>query len=108
MNGRIMWSERFVNDDSYKMLSYCNVYEVWIPIEWNVEPTEEMIARIETVARKALDTNPEWKVKSCGPSLRWISARSFERVHVIRHNDLPDGHIKDAYVVISETESICD
>lgn len=109
MNGKIMWSERFVNSDSYHMSSYTNTYEVWIPIQWNVEPTDTMIARVESFAREAFQTNPAWKVpRQGGPALRWISNRSFDRVHVIRNGDRPDGYIKDAYVVFIETESICD
>lgn len=109
MNGKIMWSERFINSNSYRMHSYTNTYEVWVPVHFMAEPTEEMIVRLETVARKAFETNPAWRVPSQGgPCLRWISGRDFDRIEVTRYQGRKDGHIEAAHVVFIETESICD
>jgi hypothetical protein len=104
-----MWSERFVKDETYKMYSNTNQYEVWIPVHWFTEPDDDVLARLESVARKALDTNPAWRVpRGNGLALRWISNRSFDRIVTYRFEDRPDGHIRATYIVIIETESICD
>lgn len=109
MNGKLMWSERFVKDETYHMSSYTNTYEVWIPVHWMTEPDDDVLGVLESVARRSLDTNPKWKVpRQSGPALRWISGRTFDRIENYRFEGRPDGHIRATYIVIIETESICD
>jgi len=110
MNGKILWSERFVKDETYRIFSYTNTYEVWIPVHWMKEPDDEALRELERVARESFNTNPHWRVPryNNGLALRWISDREFLRIENLRYKDRPDGHIRKTYVVFLETETLCD
>jgi len=108
MNGKMMWTERFVKEGSVKQDSWGQNYEVWIPIHWMTEPTEDLLKKLEegAIVREAIRTN--WKLKYCGPSLRWTSDRSFNRIEVLRYKGSATGHILETYVVLNEREAMVD
>jgi hypothetical protein len=102
MNGKMMWSERFLKEGSVKQDSYGQNYEVWIPVNWFVPPTEDLLKKLEAAAQVAAGTR--WRPQYGGPALRWISDRSFNRIQVIGET----GQIWETYVVLNEREAMAD
>jgi hypothetical protein len=106
MNGKMMWTERFLKEGSVKQDSYGQNYEVWIPVHWMTEPTEDLLKKLEATAKVASGT--VWRPKYCGPALRWISDRSFNRIEELRYKGSATGHILETYVVLNEREAMAD